>query len=566
MRPSSAAARRPQGIPRLAATLAALLLAPAAAGAANYWVGNAGVAPCTHATLQAAIDTAVGGAGEDTIYLVGAGPLTGPFTAFGGGFTLVGNVASCGSIQSVGYSTVRAASGSRPLTILMGSAETLRLQKVTITTNDGTYNGDGGCIWFAGSSPASRLELLLAEVTDCTSLGDGGGVYVSGGSVAVFTGGVVAANAANRGGGIAAANGAVVEIRSGSVLGNTALLDGGGIHAPDARVVIEGMQATEVAFNLAGRDGGGLYLGGDDENVVTARPGAPPARIHDNQAQRGGGIFVDESFLRLDYARLDHNQAAGEGGALYVGNDSGLVSNGFDTPPSTVGGYPLLEANGAGEGAALYLDGGSAILASGRIRDHHAGAGGAVLAQVAHGVLFLHGVTFDANVVPALFGFENATLLWLEHLSISGNAVGGMVRWRGATSEMILYASVLDETEPLFASFEAPSTPPTIACVVSRYSSPFAVVPAGTALDVTFADPQFVAPPGDLHLRHTSPAIDRCGEGTRFDLDGDVRAYDDRYHPNGDQQTADAGVDETTVLFADGVEVGSLVAWNGVSP
>ena len=567
MRPPSAATSTLQRISRLVAAVAALLL-PATAGAANYWVGNAGVAPCTHATLQAAIDDAVGGAGDDVISLVGPGPFNGPFTIFGGGIHIRGNVGSCGSNASVGYATIRAPSGSRPLTILMGGAETVHLQRVIVTTDNGAVNGDGGAIWFAGASNDSWLDLIDTQVVSNTALGDGGGVYVSGGKLWVSLLALVGANdAAGNGGGIAARNGALVEVRGGFVLGNVALFDGGGIYAPDAAVnMLTGGVAASVSNNIAGRDGGGLYLGAGHVDVLTAPPDFAPSLVSGNQAQRGGGLFIDGADVRLRYVSVEHNTAAGEGGGAYVTDGGGVFTN-ASAEPAPRNGFPRLEANVAADGAALYAADGAVILTTGTIRGHQ-GSGDAALAVAAGDTsLLLTGVAFQSNAMPALFGVEGSAFFQLWHVSIAGNDVTGIVRWRGSSSLIYVIASVLDETEPFFASFQAPSNPPQFSCVVSRYASPFAAVPPGTIFaEMVFADPQFVAAPGDLHLRHTSPAIDLCVSSANTDHDGDRRSYDDRYHPNVEPRTADAGADETTVLFADGVESGALVAWNGISP
>ncbi|HXT50554.1 MAG TPA: hypothetical protein VN811_05900, partial [Thermoanaerobaculia bacterium] len=86
--------RRVFGMRRLNALLPGLFLGSlliATPAAANlYWVGNNGNPPCTHANLQAAIDDAVGSAGFDLIYLVGAGPFNGPFLVLGGDLEIHG--------------------------------------------------------------------------------------------------------------------------------------------------------------------------------------------------------------------------------------------------------------------------------------------------------------------------------------------------------------------------------------------------------------------------------------------------------------------------------------------
>ncbi len=450
----------------------------------------------------------------------------------------------------------------------MGGAETVRLQRVVVTTDNGAVNGDGGAIWFAGAGNDSWLDLIDSQVVANTALGDGGGVYVSGGKLWVSTLALVGANnAAGNGGGIAARNGALVEVRGGFVLGNVALFDGGGVYAPDAAVnMLAGGVAASVSNNIAGRDGGGLYLGSGYVDTFTALPDSAPSLISGNQAQRGGGLFVDGADVRLRYVSVDHNTAGGEGGGAYVTDGGGVFTNGAaELPPRN--GFPRLEANVAADGAALYAADGAVILTTGSIRGHQ-GTGAAALAVAAGDTsLLFTGVSFQSNAIPALFGVEDSAFFQLWHVSLAGNDVTGIVRWRGSSSHIFVISSVLDEREPFFASFQAPSSPPQFGCVVSRYASPFATVPPGTNLaDIVFADPQFVAPPGDLHLRHSSPAIDRCSTNPQTDHDGDARSYDDRYHPNGELRTADAGADETTVLFADGGESGALAAWSGVSP
>ena len=423
------------------AALAALLLAPAPALAASYWVGNGGNPPCTHATLQQAMDAAVGAAGDDVIYLVGAGPFNGPFTEVGGGFEIVGNVESCGATLSVGRSTVNAPSGERPLTLLVLGVETVRLRHLVVTTGQTSHAGDGGAVHFTGGSAASRLELVDTRVVDSVALGIGGGILVSGGRLTVVAGSQVSGNTANAGGGIAAAAGAIVELDGAGVVGNTSFFDGGGIHAQGGASVIVGSsteQPTVVANNVAARYGGGLYLLDEAEHRISSAAGAPPAVVSGNQAQRGGGVFVDGSFVRLDYASIDHNQASIEGGALYLAADGTLVANSFDQPEPTRGGYPRIESNAAPQAAVMHVDDGAVVLASGRIRDHHAGAGSDGLVRLLSGILFLHGVALEGNQAPALFSIENATMLQLEHVSLAGNTVGGFVRWRGSSSEVIL--------------------------------------------------------------------------------------------------------------------------------
>lgn len=554
----------------IALGIAAVIVASAAspAHADSFWVGNGGAPPCTHAALQAAIDASLGTAGGDTIYLVGPGPFSGPFHVTSGPLTIVGNVGSCGSATSVGHATLRmGSSGGRPLTVMAGANQTVRLHRLVVTTENGTYSGDGGAISFSGGANSSRLELYDTRVEASNATGNGGGIHLSGGRVVVGERALVSNNGATFGGGIAAVDGGAVEVEGGSVEANTALLDGGGIWVGDEDgSVLLGSMASQlpstVAGNLAGRDGGGLYLAGANQSFITSIEGRPPVAITANQAQRGGGLFIDGSPLALDNAVVEQNQATAEGGGIFVGDGGSLVSNTLFVP--TRGGFPRFEANAAATGSALHVDHGAVVLASGRIHGH--ADGDAPLVSSLSGVLFLHGLTIDGNAASSLFRVDSVVLT-LEHLSLVGNQVDGILGWRGGQAEITVSALALDETEPFFASSAPLAGPPVVSCVVTRHASTFAVVPAGTVLDnLLVADPQFVAPPHELHLRHGSPAIDRCFAHPRLDLDGDERAHDDPYHPNEPDRTADAGADESTVIFIDGFESGGTGPWSGEWP
>src|ERR1044072_743913 len=151
-RPVATPASHPRRFLPIAAFVAALLASATAAEAASFWVGNGGSPPCTHATLQDAMNAAVSAAGDDFIYLVGPGPFVGPFIGVGGGYEVIGNVAACGSTTSVRYAPVRA-SGEPPLTLSVPGAQTVRLRHLMVTAQ-GSHVGDGGAIHFSGATPA----------------------------------------------------------------------------------------------------------------------------------------------------------------------------------------------------------------------------------------------------------------------------------------------------------------------------------------------------------------------------------------------------------------------------
>jgi hypothetical protein len=73
------------------------------------------------------------------------------------------------------------------------------------------------------------------------------------------------------------------------------------------------------------------------------------------------------------------------------------------------------------------------------------------------GVL-LHGVVLESSSIPALFGLEDDAGLQLEHVTIVGKTLGGVVRWHGIGSEVIVNSTVLDETKPVLPRLRPPGS------------------------------------------------------------------------------------------------------------
>jgi hypothetical protein len=523
--------RRSFLLPLVAAAIAVQAVGPAPSRAAQFWVGNGGVAPCTHATLQEAVGAAQALPGTDFIYLVGPGPYDGQVAIVGGGLTIVGGVSACTDVVSRGYATVRAPSGTRPLSILMSSGSVL-LRRLRITTDHGTLDSDGGAVWFSGGGPASSLILDDCQVVDSVALGDGGGIYVSNARVSLNQGAQVSAN--------------------------TAFFDGGGLHVAGAQIQlgttspgISGpLPAPLVVSNIAGDEGGGLYLADTTLlSFVLAAADAPPVGIGGNQARRGGGIFLSNANLRLERAELYFNRAGAEGGGAAL--VAGAVLTAPHGPGSPlVGGYPQFTGNDALRGGSLFVDRSQVSLGSGTVLDHDAGAGDATVSATGPTSLNLTGVAFTRNQVRALIALEEDVSLALTHVSIAGNQAGGLVDWEGRFSRVEVTATALDETEPFFVGFGTPQIPPGFRCVISRHGSTLDNVPPSTDLStVLFADPGFLAPQaGDLHIRTGSPAIDLCADLTdsSHDLDGEPRGFDFDGPITPAGRRWDAGVDERT--------------------
>ena len=559
---------------RIAVAALALALAPTVASARLFWVSASGGPSCTHTTLTDAIDAAQSNPGDDTIHLVGSGPFTGPFSILAGGITIVGGVPSCGSITSTQYATVQAPSGKRPLSILMGQDGRITLRRLVITTNFGTLNSNGGGIWFAGAGPLSEVVLDDSRVVNNGTLQDGGGIFVGRGRVRLTRNSIVSSNTAANGGGIAGINSASVVVDSSVVTANTAYFNGGGIYLQKATVNIGdsgglGLPAA-VANNLAGADGGGIYLrtraGSSSLGTVAL------TSISGNQAGRGGGIFLDDAWMLLYQADISLNTASREGGGIYL-TSGGSVST--DSSAPQVDGLPRFTQNkSGGQGTAIYADGALsyASLGSGSFNHHDTRA--ALVAASGNATLSFRGITAFANLAPELFGVEGGASLTVLHASVAGNTLSRIVRWDGSGPGIRFANSVFSETEPFFSGLPPPQVLPRLTCVVSQSPLLLQGMPPGSDLSqVLIADPRFVAPErGDLHVGPTSPAVDLCAYADGFGLNGgydrdhNFRGFDEPFHPNPANQTHDAGADEVVPIVWDDFESGALSHWHLIEP
>jgi hypothetical protein len=519
-------------------------LTPAAAFANQFWVGSG--KDCTHSNLQAAIDAAQTSASqEDAIFLVGAGPFTGPFSIVGGGITIVGGVDVCGSVTPKRYATLQAPAGQRPLTILLGERGFVVLRKLVITTRSGIARGDGGGIWFAGGSNASELELMDSRVVSNGSQSDGGGVFVSGGTLLLTAGAVVGANTAVRGGGIAAINDASVLIDGSQVTSNTAWLDGGGVYQEgngSLRIGDVGGSGkpSDVAGNLAHGDGGGLYLG----RWGSARLGAATrASFTNNQAQRGGGMYLEDAGAWVWQVEIAHNRANETGGGVHLAGAATLGGGGQPLPA----GHPLVAGNRAPAGAALYADELSHVgLGSGTFRSHD--TDGSLVAATGGAVIQGVGLALSGNRAAELFALDSGAGLTLQQISVAANDLGHLIGWDGTGPGVLVENSAFAEVEPLFGSVAAPQVAPQLNCLVTGAVSLLAGLPPGTGTSaIVFADPQFTAPAlGDLHVASDSPVTDLCFPvaGPNVDIDGAQRTFDHPWRPNPPGRVVDAGADE----------------------
>lgn len=174
------------------------------------------------------------------------------------------------------------------------------------------------------------------------------------------------------------------------------VLHGGGVFASGAGprlvdLVIEG--------NVAG-------LGGGLAALAAARPAVVSSRIADNEADDGGGAWVDASFLSLGETDVVDNEAvaiqAGSGGGLYVTGGSRVRVEG--------GNFEGNRTAGSGGGGGLGVGNGQVTLRGVRFFENDAGTffatavGGAI--AVGAGTLNVTSCVFDSNGITGT-NFDN---------------------------------------------------------------------------------------------------------------------------------------------------------------
>ena len=180
-------------------------------------------------------------------------------------------------------------------------------------------HASGGGVYvdeYAGFTMGSGVK-----IQDNTAANSGGGICISGGTPAsdfTMEGGEIKGNSAVNGGGIASTGVGCFEILGGEISGNSASADGGGIYISfgftrDANKLISGCTISE---NSADNYGGGIFLQGNSFIDVELCS----ARIEDNSALVGGGVYVNQLESLSLSGRLDINDNLGNsrGPNLYL--------------------------------------------------------------------------------------------------------------------------------------------------------------------------------------------------------------------------------------------------------
>ena len=233
----------------------------------------------------------------------------------------------------------------------------------SIIAHNTAYTRGGGIYVEFGTAVLNDGQIIHNQVTDASAdwhVG-GGGAYVASSAALIQTGSsaIVENSAATHGGGVYVDGGSVT-LDGGQILSNTAGKSGGGVYLYSGSAFTQ--TAGLIAYNEAqGTDtyegGGGLFSSGST-NLVSLNGG----QIMENQANKGGGLYVRSGSFDLLGAEIVSNHAIQSGGGVYAG---------------TVGWSVLLEGgrimgNTAEYGGGLYATAGYVTLERGQIVDNRA--------------------------------------------------------------------------------------------------------------------------------------------------------------------------------------------------
>ena len=254
---------------------------------------------------------------------------------------------------------VTAGAEDAALTIPAGKTITLDLAGYTLSRGLTEAKANGNVITVNGSLIVKDSG-EGGKITGGYNLSEGGGIILDGESLVIRGGSVTGNASADRGGGVymESANGSFT-MNGGSIADNTSSSDGGGVAVLDGSFTMNG---GSVSGNMAENDGngGGVYFA-SGESVFTMKEGAV---IRDNNADYGGGVYINEGSFKMEGGGITGNEAT-RGGGLYVDEDAMSVN--------ITGGITGNTADGFGGG--IYTENDIAVTES-KITDNTAGGNG----------------------------------------------------------------------------------------------------------------------------------------------------------------------------------------------
>jgi len=243
-----------------------------------------------------------------------------------------------------------------------------------------------------GSSEGGGIALIGAEgyIWDTeiswNSAPNGGGVYALGLMYGFIEGCNIHNNDADYGGGVFV-DGGEMGFWYTTFESNSAVFDGGGIAAYNCE--LWGAEGN-ITLNVAGGEGGGIYMSGGEGYVVYY------TSIAGNSAtNEGGGVYTENGTLHMYDTLVEFN---------YASNGAGISAR--NALNLDVGEGSVIQNNSAigGSGGGLYIDGGDATLHRADVLNNVAtmGAGGGI--YVSYGILDIDQSIVQGNSAPGGFG------------------------------------------------------------------------------------------------------------------------------------------------------------------
>lgn len=578
---------------RAATPLALLFLAPLAA-AATFSVGPG--ADCTHANLQAALDSAANNTGADVVRVVRTASWSGiqVSTDTDQDVEIRGGWDTCSSATPNGMTVLDGSGGQARSVLALRGDGNFTLRDLEITGGDQAGDDDGGGIHFQGGG---ILHIIDSSITG-NSADEGGGLYAHGttqlAEVILEDTSVSFNTARNHGGGAVAqelemtvrgvgsalvfntagGSGGGLLVRSGGrvsyvyltggafgVQGNTAARGGGiavhtGPEALDAELQVYSVDGNPVliAGNTATERGGGIDVNpyydvdliGFPGSETTARAKLRNVDIQDNLAPVGAAI-------NLAHADWGPFGAEAMGGGLYVNVPGGVHAVRPSASPCPVGrpcGYIRDNRTGNATGAIVHLSEDARVEASKLVLEGNQGGWLAYLSGEEATRMSLDNSLVTGNTVEhALIRDDQnedggSTRLVLGHLTIAGNTIGanGVL---SVNEDMTFARSIVDQPGKAMIATDVGSTGGNHA--IQHVIADTATVPAGT----TLAPPRFVDPAnGDYLPQAGSRAVDFAPVDGAFgdeDLHSHPRNFALPLNPN-EFGFADAGAFERQSL------------------
>lgn len=505
---------------------------------------------------------------------------------FDGQLTIQGGFEDCTTTNKTTKTVLDANDSGRVFyieqnTVFSGSFMQVTIEDVEVINGNNTGSFGGGGMLVNGQPGVLDVQLNNVTVRDNQSSTRGGGIHLRVNADRQGTGTMLTLDNSSKllsnssgenGGGIACSSlGSALStdtlLRLGSVpiQLNTAV-NGAGIYIDGCKRVFayagrDVSLAGSIVDNDASGDGGGIsvvnggeaFVRGDSFSGFGIADGA--AEILSNSAATGAGAHVsgDGSFLSLDDAVLDRNQAEFRGGGALVEQLGFLRIRRLENQPcqeTGPSGNPRCSrivdnsVTSGGNGAlALEANSGGEIEVTRTEITGHTGGGISRLVSIDSRVAgsadtttgWFEGVAVHGNSgLGAVFVPNNSAVLTLGWSTIAGNEANNVVRTGSGDADIDIYASIIRaDSGAVVERGGQGSVVASLDCVIGHQ-------PQGD-LDVdsfgyySNIDPEFIdAAGGNVRLGPTSPAIDYCDDFNapqHAGLDGNDRGVAHRGEP-----------------------------------